>query len=138
MNVSLSCSSRAAVAWKTRFEFSISERSWPSRSVRASNTTPVLETRARTAPSWRLRMSTSSAASSANGPRLPSASLTSRPWGPIAVACSCIQTWNASRVSASKVRKISSSWTVSETCDSASVPPSGTGSASALPGVSSM
>jgi hypothetical protein len=78
-NVCLSSSLRAAVAWNTRLAFSISDRSWPSRSLSASNTTPVFETRLLTAPSWRLRMSTIRAVSSANGARLPSASLTSRP-----------------------------------------------------------
>ncbi len=47
------------------------------------------------------------------------------------------QTWNAFRVSGSKARKISSSSVVSDTCDCASTPSSGTGSAPGLPGVSS-
>ena len=77
--LSLSCSSRAAVVANTALELRISERSWPWRSVSAPNTTPELEISRLTAPSWRLRMSTSVAVSSANGPRLPSASLMSRP-----------------------------------------------------------
>ena len=70
-------------------------------------------------------MSTATLASSANGPRLPSASLMSRPWPLIACACVCIHTWNASRVLGSNERKISSSSTVGETCVVLSLPPSG-------------
>ena len=137
MNVSCSSRSRAAVVSNTRLEFSIRSRSWPSRSVSASKTMPVSLISRCTAGSWRSRMSTSSAASSANGPRLPSASLMSRPCPSNASACDCIQTWNAWRVSGSNVRRISSSSTVSETWPSASRPPSGSVGAELVPGVSS-
>ena len=135
----LSCSSllRAAVVANTSLEFSISPRSWSPRSVSAPNTTPVFEISRRTAPSWRLRMSTASLASSANGPRLPSASLMSRPWPLTAWACVCIQVWNACCVFGSKERKISSSSTVGEIWETASRPPSGTAFACGEPGVSS-
>jgi hypothetical protein len=53
------------------------------------------------------------------------------------LACSCIHVWNASRVGLSNVRRISSSCTVSDTWDSASVPSSCTAGALAEPGVSS-
>ena len=54
-----------------------------------------------------------SAASSANGPRLPSASLRSRAAAVDRRApASCIHVWNAARVRGSKARKISSSSTV--------------------------
>ena len=51
-----------------------------------------------------------------------------------AAAGPCIQTLNASRVRASKVRKISSSWTAWETWASGSVPPSGSVGALAVAG----
>ena len=78
-----------------------------------------------------------SAVSSANGPRLPSASFRSRPRPEIACACVCIQSWKAARVLGSNARRISSSSTVSDTCDAGSWPPSGIGVAELRPGVSS-
>jgi hypothetical protein len=52
-------------------------------------------------------------------------------------ACACIHVWNAARVLGSKARRISSSSTVSEICERASVPFSGTALADGEPGVSS-
>ena len=106
-------------------EFSIRSRSWPSRSVSASNTTPVSEISRRTAGSWRLRMSTSSDASSANGPRLPSASLMSRPWPRDRLGLRLHPLLERRARLGSNVRRISSSSTVSDTLPSGSRPPSG-------------
>ena len=74
---SASCWSFLAVTRKTSLEFSISERSWPSRSDSAPKTTPVLRTRRETAPSCESRSLSSVLVSSAKGSRLPSASLRS-------------------------------------------------------------
>jgi hypothetical protein len=136
-NDSSSARLRRAVVANTVLEFSISPRSWSPRSVSAPKTTPVFAISRRRAASWRCRMSTATLASSANGPRLPSASLMSRPWPLIACACVCIHTWKASRVRGSNARKISSSSTVGEICVVLSRPPSGIGVADRLPGVSS-
>ena len=137
-NDACSSLSRAAVAANTLSVFSISERSWSSRSLSAPKTMPVLATSWDSASSWRLSTSTIVAVSSANGARLPSASLRSCPRpSPMACACVCIHSWKFARVSGSNERRISSSSTVSDTCVDASSPPSGIVSALLLPGVSS-
>ena len=82
-------------------------------------------------------MSTIDAVSSANGPRLPSASLRLRPCPEIDSACVCIQSWKSARVLGSNAPRISSSSTVSDTCEAGSDPSSGDCGAERLPGVSS-
>jgi hypothetical protein len=115
VKISWSRSLRSAVVAKTRFEFSISERSCVPRSVSASKTVPVLRTSRVTSPSCSSRIARIVVASRSNGARLPSALFRSRPRPPKALPCSCSQLRKASRVSTSKARKISSSWTVSAT-----------------------
>ncbi len=128
---------RAAVVAKTRLEFSISERSWPSRSLSASNTAPVSRTTPCTSVCWALRIFSSVVVSSANGARLPRASEMSRPRPSDASASCCIQIWNAARVLGSKARKISSSSTVGDTAPAGRRPFSGIVPALLEPGVSS-
>ena len=71
-----------------------------------------------------------SEASVRNGPRLPKASLRSRPRPWIAVAAFACQRWNEVRVSSSSALKISSIWVASSVRLTPSVPPSGTDSIS--------
>ena len=134
---SASSRSRCAVVWNTRFEFSISPRSWPRRSVRAANTSPVLRISLRTSPRSWSRIWRTVAVFSANGVRLPSASfrswprpLNARPW--LTIHC-----WNACLVFGSKVRKISSSSTVGATLPRARRPPSRIVPERFVPGASS-
>ena len=122
--VSASSASRAATAAQTRLEFEISSRSWPLRSVRASNTTPVSRTSRRVAPLCARSTFSTSSVSSANGVSRASASLIWRALPCTAWPCWSSQTENFRRVSGSKVRRISSSSTVSATWPAGSVPPS--------------
>ena len=114
-NVSASSASRLAVVLKTRFELTTRSRSWPWRSVSASNTAPVSRTSARVEPLWRRRTASTVRVSSANGARLPSASLRYLPLAETARPCWSSQLEKSRRVLASKVRRISSSSTVSAT-----------------------
>jgi hypothetical protein len=138
MNVSRRSWSRWAVVANTAPELRISDWSWPRRSLSASNTTPVLLMNWFTAPCWESSTRISLFASSAKGSRLAIAADRSEPRPSSARAACCIQVWNAARVRSSKVRKISSSWTASETCAWGRVPSSGRVGASSEPGVSSM
>ena len=117
-------------ASKTSDEFVIRSCSCASFWFSAPNTTPVSFTSrctsprsARRAPSARRRRP------AAKPGRLPNASLRSlpresaRPHRPC--ASDCCQFWNAVRVTGSSAWKISSSWTVFCTCESASQPSSG-------------
>ena len=134
------CSSsllRAAVVAKTRLELSMSERSWPSRSLSAAKTSPVSRTTPCTLVCWALRIRSRLVVSSANGARLPRASEMSCPRPCEASASCCIQMRNDSRVFASKARKISSSSTVGETAPAGRLPFSGIVPALLEPGVSS-
>ncbi len=129
---------RAAVVAKTRLLLETRPRSCPWRSLRAEKTVPVLRTTPRTVGSWPLRILTRTLVSSTNGRSVPKASLRSRPRPVMATAWVCIQSWKASRVLASKARKISSSSTVDATRPAASRPPSGMALFAVLcPGLSS-
>ena len=121
-----SCSSRLrdAVAENRRSPFVIRPASWPSRSDRAVNTSPVLRTRPRSAPDWERRISSSRFVSWAKGARLPSVALRSSPRPAVACAMDCSQVCRSARVRGSSARRISSSSTVGETRPAGSRPPS--------------
>ena len=135
--VAASSLSRRAVVRKTRLEDSIRERNWPSRSVNAAKTSPVLLTkRCTTAFCW-LRIRSTRSVSWEKGASVPSASETSAPRPPIDLDWDCIHVWKASRVGVSNARKISSSSTVGDTREAARRPPSRIFFAPGVPGVSS-
>ena len=98
-----------------------------SRSVSAWKTVPVSRTTPFSAAFWRSRTSMMSEASVTNGPRLPNASLRSRPRPSIAVAAFACQRWKEVRVSSSRALKISSICVASSVRLTPSVPPSGSG-----------
>jgi hypothetical protein len=124
--VSASCASRLAMASHVRFELRISSRSWPFRSVRAANTSPVSRIRPRVAVLCTRSTCRMSSVSSANGVRCASAALISAARPRAASPCWSNQVEKRWRVSGSKVRSTSSSSTVSATWPRGSCPPSGT------------
>ena len=137
MNSAFRSSFRLAVVENTASVLRISPESWPWRSESAPKTSAPLETSPVTACSWLSRMRSASSASAANESSEEIAIPRSSPRPRRAAAAPCIHWLNAALVRASKVRKISSSWTESETCARGRSPPSGSGSASLLPGLSS-
>ena len=124
MNVSASCLSRLAIARQVRFEFWMSSRSCPLRSVSAANTSPVSRMRVRVAVPCVRSTRRMSSVFSANGVRFASAALTCAARPRTAVPCWSNQVVNRWRVIGSNVRRTSSSWTVSATCPRGNVPPS--------------
>ena len=85
--VSARLASRLATASQVRFELRISELSWPWRSDSALKTSPVLRISRRVAPLWTRSTFSTSSVFSANGVRLPSASLIASPWPRAAKPC---------------------------------------------------
>ena len=114
-----------------------SPRSSPSRSLSALKTSPVEAIALLVAASWASSVSNSLSNFSVKPGSVPKNALMSgpRPW--TAAAWDSIQVWNALRVLASKVERISSSSTVGATWPGFSVPPSATFGPLRLPGVSS-
>jgi hypothetical protein len=111
-NVCASASSCDAVASNVLFEFTINCWSAPSRWLIAANVRPVFLTSWRTATFCSSSTFISRAPSTANGARLPKASLrSSLALPPVALANSRIHSWKALRVGLSNAEKISSSCT---------------------------